>query len=169
MQFILWRPIEKRNCHEKSVGFEETLLVAALLLKSPHDVSTRARSLFFGICWVPVASSKGCGSLGGFRIQNNFASHLASPTWWTCVWASFGSWWWTGKPGIAAVHGIAKRQTWLSDWTDWTATSAAKWSSRYNKWVTLWPQIEAVSSRKLSMLIVSVPCTWRVGILDEWV
>ena len=25
---------------------------------------------------------------------------MASPTWWTWVWASSGSWWWTGKPGM---------------------------------------------------------------------
>ena len=31
------------------------------------------------------------------------------------VWASFGSWWWTEKPGI---HGVAKSQTWLSEWTE---------------------------------------------------
>ena len=36
---------------------------------------------------------------------------MASMTRWTWVWASFGSWWWTGKPGI---HGVA----WLSDWTE---------------------------------------------------
>ena len=25
---------------------------------------------------------------------------MASPTQWTWVWASSGSWWWTGKPGV---------------------------------------------------------------------
>ena len=25
---------------------------------------------------------------------------IASPTQWTWVWASSGSWWWTGKPGV---------------------------------------------------------------------
>ena len=25
---------------------------------------------------------------------------MASPTWWTWVWVSSGSWWWTGKPGV---------------------------------------------------------------------
>ena len=25
---------------------------------------------------------------------------MALPTWWTWVWTSSGSWWWTGKPGI---------------------------------------------------------------------
>ena len=44
---------------------------------------------------------------------------MASPTRWTRVWASSRSWWWAGKPGVhAAVHGVAKSQTWLSDWTE---------------------------------------------------
>ena len=25
---------------------------------------------------------------------------MASPTWWTRVWVSSRSWWWTGKPGV---------------------------------------------------------------------
>ena len=29
-----------------------------------------------------------------------------------------GSWWWTGRPGRAAIHWVAKSQTWLSDWTE---------------------------------------------------
>ena len=38
--------------------------------------------------------------------------------WWTWVWVNSGSWWWTGRPGCAAVHGVAKSQTRLSDWTE---------------------------------------------------
>ena len=34
------------------------------------------------------------------------------------VWVSSGSWWWTGKPGVWVVHGVAKSRTWLSDWTE---------------------------------------------------
>ena len=30
---------------------------------------------------------------------------VASPTQWTWVWASSGSWWWTGKPGVLQSHG----------------------------------------------------------------
>ena len=41
---------------------------------------------------------------------------MASPAWWTWAWVGSGSWWWTGKPH-AAVHGVAKSQTWLRDWT----------------------------------------------------
>ena len=64
---------------------------------------------------------------------------MASPTRWTWVWVSFGSWWWIGKPGRegsgtplqysclenpmdrgawwAAVHGVAKNRTRLSNFT----------------------------------------------------
>ena len=42
---------------------------------------------------------------------------MASPTWWTWVWASSGSWWWM-ETWCTAVHGVAKSQTWLSDWAD---------------------------------------------------
>ena len=33
-------------------------------------------------------------------------------------WASFGCWWWTGEVWYAAVHGVAKSRTWLSNWSE---------------------------------------------------
>ena len=30
---------------------------------------------------------------------------MASPAWWTWVWVSSGSWWWTGKPGVLQSMG----------------------------------------------------------------
>ena len=42
---------------------------------------------------------------------------MASPTWWTWVWAGFGSWSRTGKPGMLWSMGMGKSQTWLSNWT----------------------------------------------------
>ena len=30
---------------------------------------------------------------------------IASSTWWAWVWASSGSWWWTGKPGLLKSMG----------------------------------------------------------------
>ena len=44
---------------------------------------------------------------------------MAPPTRWTWVWASSGSWWWTGTSGVCAVHRVTKSRTWLNDWTDW--------------------------------------------------
>jgi len=42
---------------------------------------------------------------------------MASPTWWIWVWASSGSWWWTGKFGVLQSM---ESQSWtrLSHWTE---------------------------------------------------
>ena len=44
---------------------------------------------------------------------------MASLSRWTQVWTSSGSWWWQGA-WCAAVHGVAKIWTRLSDWTELT-------------------------------------------------
>ena len=51
---------------------------------------------------------------GGEGDDRGWDGWMASLIWWTWVWASSGSWWWTGRPG---VHGVAKSRTWLSNWT----------------------------------------------------
>ena len=43
---------------------------------------------------------------------------MASQTLWTWVWASSRSCWWTGKPGVLQLHGVAKSWTWLSSLTE---------------------------------------------------
>ena len=46
---------------------------------------------------------------------------MSSPAQWTWVWASSRRRWRTEKPGMLhAIHGVAKRWTWLSDWTTTT-------------------------------------------------
>ena len=40
---------------------------------------------------------------------------MASPTQWTCVWASSRRWWRTGKPGVRQSTGLQSR-TRLNDW-----------------------------------------------------
>ena len=44
---------------------------------------------------------------------------MASPTWWTWVWASSGNWWWPGKPGMLAVPGVTKSWTQLNAELNW--------------------------------------------------
>ena len=40
---------------------------------------------------------------------------MASPTWWTWVWASSGSWWWTGKPTVLQYMGSQRiRHNWAT-------------------------------------------------------
>ena len=53
---------------------------------------------------------------GGEGNDRGWDGCMASVTQWTWVWVNSGSWWWTGKP--AAVHGVAKSWTRLSDWTE---------------------------------------------------
>ena len=43
---------------------------------------------------------------------------------WAWVWASSGSWWWTGKPGVLPSMGLQSR-TWLSGWTELNWTESA--------------------------------------------
>ena len=52
---------------------------------------------------------------------------VTSLTQWTWVWANSGRWWWTGKPGVP-VHGVAKSQMRLSDWT---ATTSKKGNNHF--------------------------------------
>ena len=44
-------------------------------------------------------------SLGGEGVDRGWDDWMVSPTWWAWVWASSGSWWWTGKPGVLQSMG----------------------------------------------------------------
>ena len=51
---------------------------------------------------------------------------MASPTWWTWVWVSSGSWWWTGKLGVLQSMGS---QRVIHDWAtelNWTLEGGSK-------------------------------------------
>ena len=37
---------------------------------------------------------------GGEGDDRGWDGWMASPTWWTWVWANSGSWWWIGRPGV---------------------------------------------------------------------
>ena len=49
-------------------------------------------------CWVRL-KARGEGDNRGWD------GWMVSPTWWTWVWASSRSWWWTGKPGMLQSTG----------------------------------------------------------------
>ena len=60
------------------------------------------------------------GEIGGRREGDNrgWDGWMAPPTRWKWVWVSSGSWWWDREAWRAAIHGVAKSQTRLSDWTE---------------------------------------------------
>ena len=45
---------------------------------------------------------------GGEGDDRGWDGWMASPTWWTWVWASCGSWWWTGRPGMLQSMGLQR-------------------------------------------------------------
>ena len=52
---------------------------------------------------------------GGEGDDRGWDGWMASPMRWTWIWASSGSWWWTGKPGVLQSMGLQRIKT-LSDW-----------------------------------------------------
>ena len=52
---------------------------------------------------------------GGEGDDRGWDGWMASPTWWTWVWASSRSWWWTGRPGMLQSMGSQRVG---HDWTE---------------------------------------------------
>ena len=55
---------------------------------------------------------------GRRRDDRGWDGWMASPTQWTWVWISSGSWWWTVRPGMVESMGLQE-----SDTTEWTELS----------------------------------------------
>ena len=52
---------------------------------------------------------------GGEGDDRGWDGWMASLTWWTWVWASSGSWWWTGKNGV-----LQSMESDMTEWLNWT-------------------------------------------------
>ena len=88
-------------------------------------------------CWNPNTLATWCEELthwkrpwcwerlkaGGEGDDRGWDGWMASLTWWTWVWASSGSWWWTGNPGVLHSMGSQRvRHNWVSE-LNWTESS----------------------------------------------
>ena len=61
---------------------------------------------------------------GGEGDKRGWDGWMASPTQWTWFWASSGSWWWTGNPGVLQSMGLQRvGHHWATELTDWPSTS----------------------------------------------
>ena len=56
---------------------------------------------------------------GGEGDDRGWDDWMASFTWWTWVWTSFGSWWWTGKPGVLQCMGSQRVRHDLATEMNW--------------------------------------------------
>ena len=95
---------------------------------------------------------------GGEENDRRWDGWMASLTQWTWVWASSGSWWWTGRPGMLQSMG-SQSQTRLSDWTemnwtDWHNFELARFT------IVFWLWFQDSSIRKNSQLfsIIKIWC-----------
>ena len=75
---------------------------------------------------------------GGEEDDRGCDGWMASPTQWTWVWASSGSWWWTGKPGVLQSTGSQRlghdwvtKLNWGSPWWDTEGLYGEKGKDRY--------------------------------------
>ena len=91
-------------------------------------------------CWSSNTSATWCEELthwknpwcwerlkvGGERYDTGWDGWMASPSWWTWIWASSGSWWWTGNPGVLQSMGS---QIVGHNWTIELTDSIYKWGT----------------------------------------
>ena len=81
---------------------------------------------YFGhLMWITDSFEKTLmlGKIKGERRGDNrgWDGWTASPTQWTWVWVSSGSWWWTGNPGVLQSMGLWRiRHDWVTElnWTE---------------------------------------------------
>ena len=53
---------------------------------------------------------------GGEGDDRGWDGWMVSLTWWTWVWASSGSWWWTGRPGVLqSMRSQRVRHDWVTE------------------------------------------------------
>ena len=55
---------------------------------------------------------------GGEGNDRGWDGWMASPTLWTWVWVSSGSWWWAGRPGM--LHSMGRKESDTTEWLKWT-------------------------------------------------
>ena len=100
------------------------------------------------------------------RDDRGWDGWMASPTQWTWVWMDSGSWWWTGRP---VVHGAAKSQTRLSNWTElkWTAFTLEEVSCSLSEKQSLnqnwWERAEKGEKAKFRQSGHDEPCSYFFG------
>ena len=59
-------------------------------------------------------------TVGGEGDNRGWDGWMASPTQWTWVWVNYGSWWWTGRPGVLQSMGSQRvRHDWVTEQNWW--------------------------------------------------
>ena len=107
---VPWRARRSNQSILKEINLEYSLegLILKLKFQCFGHLMLRTDSLKRPWCWERLKA-------GGEGDDRGWDGRMASPTRWTWIWASSGSWWWTGKPCVLQSRG-SQRVTQLSDW-----------------------------------------------------
>ena len=114
---VPWTARRSNQSILKDISPECSLKGLMLKLKLQYfgHLMQRADSLVKTWCWERLKA-------GGEGDDRGWDGWMASPTWWTWVWASSGSWWWTGKPGVLQSMGSQRvRHDWMTE-LNWLIT-----------------------------------------------
>ena len=108
---VPWTARRSNQSILKEINPEYSLEGLMLTLQYFGHLMGRTDSFEKPWCWERLKA-------GGEGDDRGWDGWMVSPTQWTWVWVSSGSWWWTGKPGMLQSMGL-QSQTWLSGW-NWT-------------------------------------------------
>ena len=120
LEKTLESPLDYKKSNQsilKEISLEYTLEGLMLKLKLQYfgHLIQRTDYLKRPWCWERLKA-------GGDGDDRGWDGWMASRTLWIWVWVSSGNWQWKGCAGWtawrAAVLGVTKSQTWLSDWTE---------------------------------------------------
>ena len=106
------------------------LICISLMIRSSNTLTTWCEELTHWKrpwCWERLKA-------GGEGDDRGWDGWRASLTRWTWVWASSGSWWWTGKPGVLQSIGLQRvEHDWVTELNWWSVMlgpfSCACWPS----------------------------------------
>ena len=123
IKYVPWTARRSKQSILKEISSEYSSEVLMLKWNS-NTLATWCEELTYGKrswCWERLKAGReedrrGCDIWKGSLI------------WWAWVWASFGSWWWTGKPGVHSPWSF-KESDMTQQWTNWTWFSIVSFSN----------------------------------------
>jgi len=111
---VSWTARRSNQSILKEISPEYSLEGLMLKLKFQYfgHLMRRTDSMEKPWCWERLKA-------GGAGDDRGWDGWIASPMWWTWVWASSGSWWQTGKPGVLLSVGSQRaRHDWVTELTN---------------------------------------------------
>ena len=98
------------------------------------------------------------GKIEGRRIRGwQRIRWMSSPTQWMWVWVSFGSWWWTGKPGVLQSMGLQRVGHNQVTELNWTWPDFPWWfPTPHTPSLCVWVALESPYKYHLSVYIFAI-------------